>query len=144
MTGEDTNIQIVQELFSAYNKGDIKTIISHLAEDKCDWRVPVTNDYHGMDFAKPRHNRREIESFFKEFLSVIEPLEAKALRFTAQNGRVFIELVERGRIKATGEEYSTPVAMLCELKNGKVTMLHYYVDTTEVRRALEANISKAA
>jgi ketosteroid isomerase-like protein len=144
MTLQEKNIKIVKDMFSAYNKGDIKTITEHLAGDKCDWKIPMTNDFTGLDFAKPRSTRQEVESFFKEFLAVIDPIEAKTLRYTAQDDRVIVELNDLGRIKATGKEYSTPAIMVIELKNEKVTMLHYYMDTSEVRRALEGKISKAA
>jgi ketosteroid isomerase-like protein len=144
MTEQEKNIQIVKDMFSAYNKGDIKTIVDHVAGDKLEWKCPVTNDFTGLDFAKPRHTRQEVESFFREYLGVIDPIEAKTLRFMAQDDRVIVELIERGRIKATGKEYSTPAVMVIGLKNEKVTMLHYYLDTTEVRRELEAKVSKAA
>jgi ketosteroid isomerase-like protein len=136
MSVDEKNIQIVKEMFSAYNRGDFKAVIDRLAEDGCDWRVPVTN--------KPRHTRTEVESFFREFTDIIDPIELKALRFTAQDDRVIVELNERGRIKANGMDYSLPVVMVCELKNGKVTLLHYYLDTAEIRRALETKVSKAA
>lgn len=145
MTVQEKNIQIVKDMFSAYNRGDIKTITEHLAGDKLDWKCPVTNDFTGMDFAKLRHARQEVESFFREFLGVIEPIEAKTLHVTAQDDRVIVELTERARIKATGKEYSTPAVMVIELKKEKATMVHYYLDTAVIRRALlEAKMNKAA
>lgn len=144
MTEQEKNIQIVKDMFSAYDKKDIKSIIDSLAEDRVDWKCPVTSDISGMEFAKPRHNRHEVESFFKEFLGSIEPIEEKPARFTAQDDRVIVEGTEHSRVKATGLEYTADFVMVVELKNGKATVFHYYQDTAEIRQALRGEVRRAA
>ena len=63
MTEQEKNIQIVKDMFSAYGKGDIKTITDSVA-DHVDWKCPVMNDLSLISWAKPRHNPLEVQSFF--------------------------------------------------------------------------------
>jgi hypothetical protein len=144
MTEQEKNIEIVKDMFSAYGRKDLKALVAHVAEDKVDWKCPVTGDISGMDFAKPRHNRHEVESFFKEFLDAIEPIEEKPVRFTAQDDRVIVEGIEHSKVRSTGVEYKAAFVMVIELKEGKVTQFHYYLDTEDIRRALRGEVSKAA
>lgn len=144
MTEQEKNIEIVKNMFSAYDKGDTKTVINSLSEDKVNWKCPVTSDVSGMSFAEPRHNRPEVESFFKEFLGAVEPIETKPVRFTAQDDRVIVEGTEYSKVKSTGMEYKSDFVMVIGLNKGKVTTLHYYLDTVDIRRALRGEIRKAA
>ncbi len=144
MTQQEKNKEIVKDMFTAYDRKDLKTLTGSVAEDKVDWKCPVTNDFSGMSFAKPRHNRREVESFLNEFLDAIEPIEMKPMRFTAQDDRVIVEGIEHSRVKSTGIEYRSDWVMVVGLKDGKVTQFHYYLDTTDMRRALKGEVSKAA
>jgi ketosteroid isomerase-like protein len=144
MSEQEKNIELVKDMFYAYDKGDIKTIVESLAEDKIDWKCPLTNDFSGMEFAKPRHNRHEVESFFKEFLGAIEPIEVKPLRYTAQEDRVIVEGIEHSKVKSTGIEYKVAFVMVVGLSKGKVTEFNYYADTADVRLALQGKVSKAA
>jgi ketosteroid isomerase-like protein len=144
MTEQEKNIKIVQNMFSAYDKGDIKTIINNVADDKVDWKCPVASDISSISWAKPRHNRQEVESFFKELQENIEPIELKPLRFTAQDDRVIVEGIEHSKIRSTGNEYKVDWVMVCVLKNGKVTLLYDYLDTADVIRASQREIRKAA
>lgn len=144
MTEQEKNIQIVKDMFSAYDKGDLKTLINSVADDKVDWKCPVTNDISTISWAKPRHNRQEVESFFNEFRENVEHIEMKPLRFTAQDDCVVVEGKEHSRIRSTGNEYSVDWVMVFVLKNGKVTELYEYLDTAEVTRALQQEVRKAA
>lgn len=144
MTEQKKNIKIVKEMFDAYERRDIKALINSLA-DTVDWRCPVTNDFSGpLTWGKPRHNRKEVEDFFKEVLRDITPIEMKPIRFTAQDDRVIVEGADLGKTTVTGIEYLVNWVMVLTLKNGKVTLLHDYFDTVEIARALEGRMSKAA
>lgn len=144
MTEQGKNMEIVKAMFAAYDRRDVKTILDSLTEDKVDWKCPVTSDISGMDFAKPRHNRSEVENFFREFLDAVEPIETKPVRFTAQDDRVIVEGTEHSKVRSTGMEYKAGFVMVIGLRNGKVTEFHYYLDTVDVRRALRGEVSKAA
>lgn len=143
MTEQEINMQIVKQLFLAYEKGDIKTIIAGLA-DHVDWKCPVMNDFSLITWANPRHNPVEVQSFFTEFLEKVEPLSMQPLRYTAQDDRVIVEGTERSRIRSTGGEYSVDWVMVFVMKNGKCTQVSDYLDTTAVIRAMRKEVSKAA
>ena len=143
MTEQEKNIKIVKELFHAFGRGDVSFIVNSLA-DRVEWRCPVTNTISGpVTWGKTRHNRLEVEAFFKELLRDITPLEMKPLRFTARDDRVMIEGADHSKATATGIEYLVNWVMVVTLENGKVTLVHDYFDTAEIARALEGRVSKA-
>lgn len=144
MTEQEKNIKIVKDMFEAFGRGDLRSVISSLA-DAVEWRCPVTNDSSGpVTWGKTRRNRAEVESFFKEVLRDITPIEMKPLRFTAQDDRVVVEGADHSKATATGIEYLVNWVAVFTLRDGRVTVMHDYFDTAEIGRALEGKLSKAA
>ncbi len=143
MTEQEKNIQIIRDMFTAYGKGDINTIIDGLA-DNVDWRCPVLNDLSLISWAKPRRSPSEVQSFFIEFLEEVEPLSMQPLRFTAQDDRVIVEGKEHSRIRSTGSEYLVDWVMVFVMKNGKCTQVSDFLDTSEVIRAMQQKVRKVA
>ncbi len=144
MTEEGKNVQIVRDMFAAFDRGDLKSLLNFVA-DKVEWRAPVTNDISGpIVWAKPRRTKPEVESFFKEYLENIKPIEMKPLRVTAKDDRVIVEGTERSRVISTGSEYHVSWVMLFTLKNGLVTLFDNYLDTSDVLKALGMTLRKAA
>ncbi len=143
MTEQEKNVQIIKAMFSAYDRGDIKTVIDHLA-DHVDWKCPVANDFSVISWANPRHSPLEVHRFFNEFLEKVEPLSMRPMRFTAQDDRVIVEGTERSRIRSTGGEYSVDWVMVFVMENGKCTQVSDYLDTSAVIRAIQREVRKAA
>jgi hypothetical protein len=144
MTDQEKNTKIVKDMFDAFGRHDLKSVIDSVAAT-VDWKCPVTNDLSGpITWAKPRHSRQEVEKFFKELLRNITPIEMKPIRFTAQDDRVIVEGADHSKAASTGIEYLVNWVMVFTLKSGKVTLMHDYFDTVEIARALEGKVSKAA
>lgn len=144
MTEQEKNIKIVKEMFEAFDRRDLGSLVQRLA-DSVEWRCPVTNAASGpVTWGRTRHTPREVEAFFREMLRDVTPLEMKPLRFTAQDDRVIVEGADHSKATATGIEYLVNWVMVFTLRNGKVTIMHDYFDTAEIARALEGRVSKAA
>lgn len=143
MKEEEKNIKIVENMFAAFQKGDIESFLNSLA-DNVDWRFPVTTNVSApITWAKPRHGRQEVEVFFNELFDHVIP-RLKPVRYTSQDDRVVVEGSDRGKAKATGNEYLVDWVTVITLVSGKVTMLYHYFDTADVLRAIGAEIRKAA
>ena len=143
MLEERKNIKIVKDMFAAFEKGDLKSLIDNLS-DNVEWRSPVMAVPSGPIFwSKPRHNRQEVEFFFKELLDNTSP-RINPVQFTAQDNRVIVEGTDRGSAKATGASYMVDWVMVMTLKKGKVTRCDHYFDTTDIVKAMNIEIRKAA
>jgi hypothetical protein len=144
MNEEGKNIQLIQDMFAAFDRGDLKTLMNNVA-DAVEWRSPVTNAVTGpITWSKPRRSKREVEAFFRDYLEKIKPLVFKPLRFTAKDDRVIVEGTEHSTVISSGGEYLINWVMLITVKNGKVTEFLNYYDTADIVRAMEAQVHRAA
>ncbi len=88
---EQENVQVVQQHFVAFEQGDLKAALNAFAED-IDFQSPVTRTApEEISWAKPRHSREEIATFFKELGEKIDTERMEILEFTAQGNRVIVE-----------------------------------------------------
>ena len=64
MTQEARNIGIVQDAYAAFGRGDIDTILGHLA-DEIVWNAVYGAGSH-VPTAGERHGKRAVAEFFKQ------------------------------------------------------------------------------
>lgn len=96
---EQENVQAVQRLYAAFERGDVHSALEMLTED-VDWRSPVTRtEPSELSRARPRRGRGQVAQFFKELGEKVQPEQFKLLKFTAQGDRVVVEGRNRGRVK---------------------------------------------
>ncbi|NIO18961.1 ketosteroid isomerase, partial [bacterium] len=89
-----------------------------LAED-IDWQSPTTRTQPTeISWAKPRHSREEVATWFKELLEKVQPERLETLEFTAQGDRVIVEGRNRGTVKSTGRAYEHDWVMVFTLREG--------------------------
>jgi ketosteroid isomerase-like protein len=144
MTEQEKNIQLVNDVFAALNRGDINYILD-IAADNIDWQSPVTGTIaEPISWAKPRRGKAELESFFKELFEKITLVEIKPLTFTAQDDRVFVEGTTKNIVKSNKQEYFVTWVMAITVRNGKCLRLRQYYDTADVLKAFPLEMRKAA
>jgi ketosteroid isomerase-like protein len=146
MTLQEKNIQTMKDIFETCKKGDYEALLNYVADD-CDWWSPVTNTAsEAISWAKPRHGRAEVSSFFKEAFSKVKPIEIKPAHYTAQNDYVIVEGSSRGMASTTGCEFFINWVMVCTLANGKIKRLRNYYDTADLTKSLvgTCEVRKAA
>src|SRR5689334_19755733 len=125
-TSEHPNSSLIQKIYSAFNSGDIQTVLANLAPG-AEWvnYGPAVVPYFGVFTAR-------IEEFFK------------AIGTTTTGGRVMIDqyiasgdlVVTRGRYTATvqdtGSKIDAPIVHLFTVRDGKVTSWNGYSDSAAV------------
>lgn len=138
MMNEKENIQVVQQMFKAFGQRNLQGVLNTLAED-VDWQSPTTRTKHEqISWAKPRHSREEVATFFKEMLEKVQPERLETLENTAQDDRVIVEGWNRGTVKSTGNTYEHDWVMVFTIRKGKIVRLRHYYDTNDVMVAFHS------
>jgi ketosteroid isomerase-like protein len=130
-----SNIQTVQEIYSAFGAGDVPTILSKLAAD-IEWDADASGD---IPFLVPRRGVDGVGAFFQSLA------QADFTKFEPttylETGNVVVALIDATfTVKATGKT----VAMVDEAHiwrfgpDGKVVNFRHRVDTLAHHRAFNA------
>ena len=133
--GEQANSSLIQKMYSAFNNGDIQTVLANVAPG-AEWvnYGPAAVPYFGVFTG-------HIEDFFK------------AIGTTTTGGHVAVDqyiasgdmVVTRGRytatVRDTGSKIDAPIVHLFAVRDGKVTSWNGYSDSAAV---LAAHTSQSA
>jgi ketosteroid isomerase-like protein len=122
---EGENVERIQELYAAFGRGDVPTILSQLTDDAVLYdpgppEVPHAGRYRGPE---------EVGQFFGRIAETVEIEEFAPTEFVAQGDRVVVLGSLRGRVKATGRSYDNEWAHVWTLRDGKVAGMQIYEDT---------------
>lgn len=131
-----TNKQIVQTILQAYEKQDLPTVMSYMADDVV-WFTQ--GDKSAIPYCGTYNGKAAVEGYF-----MLEAKLIKATTFTPtgltggddEATQVFTahEVVE---VLATGKSYTTEFAMIIQLNNGLVSHVTSLMDTLAVAKAFE-------
>ena len=122
---EGENVQRIQELYAAFGRGDVPTILSQMTDDVVLYdpgppEVPHAGRYHGPD---------GVGQFFGRVADTVEIEEFAPTEFVAQGDRVIVLGSLRGRVKATDRSYDNEWAHVWTLRDDKVAGMQIYEDT---------------
>lgn len=136
---EQSNVQVVQDAYAAFKRGDLQGILDRCADD-VDWRTfgPDT-----LRETKPRHGKEEVQQFFGEVDADWDFTSFEPEQFIAQGDSVVCLGRYAGTSKATGRSFASEFAMHFVLKDGKVTRFREYTDTANMVAALEVRAARA-
>ncbi|HET6851779.1 MAG TPA: nuclear transport factor 2 family protein [Pyrinomonadaceae bacterium] len=128
-----TNLNSVQQVYNAFEKGDIPTVLAFLTPD-CAWTeaegFPYGGTYHGP--------RAVLEGVFMRLGSEWEGFAAVPDEFI-DGGDTIVALGKySGTYKRTGKSFQAKFAHVWKISDGKARQFVQYVDTLVVQRALEA------
>lgn len=127
------NLERVQQMYAAFGRGDIPSILDALATD-ATWHVqgPARVPMFGL-----RRGRREIAEFFQSLVenAAIEQFEPR--EFVAQGERVVVLGYERGRAKSTGQSFEGEWAHIFMFRQGQVISFREYCDSGAIADAFD-------
>jgi uncharacterized protein len=127
----EANVQAVQELYAAFGRGDIETVLDGFAED-VEWVIPGPAD---IPFAGQRHGREQVAQFFRELEQAEEIQEFEPQEYIAQADKVVVLGHYRARIKSTGRTVEGDWAHVLTLKQGRVARFREFTDTATMAAA---------
>ncbi len=123
----------VQEIYSAFGRGDVPAILARLADD-----VVLETEGPGIiSFTGTRHGVAETKGFFdaigKDHLNPVLTMTD----FVASGDTVAAIGRYEATMKATGKRVSSPVAHYWKFRDGKVARYTGFLNTAAVVEALQ-------
>ena len=123
---EQANEQLVRNLYDAFGRGDIQTMLNALADD-VDWYDPGPP---AVAHAGRYRGREDVLRFFSRIGESLEIETFQPTEFIVQGDRVIALGSIRAKAKQTGLVYDNEWAMSWTLRDGRVTKWQIYEDTT--------------
>lgn len=128
---EQENIQVVQQTYENFKKGDIAALLNLYSVD-VDWFVPTTEN---LPFTGRRTGRESVAEFFamvaeSQTLQVFEPRE-----FIAQGDMVVVLGNYTWQVKGTGRLWAGEFAHVCTVRDGLIVAFQEYTDTAAAEKA---------
>lgn len=129
---QQSNVEIVEQLYDAFNQGDLETVMAGFADD-ITWTEPEGSPlgggtYHGRDAV--------MQNAFAPLDELYETFEASVDRFIDGGDTIVAEGTQRGTM-SDGTVHEIPAAHIMDLKNGKVQQFTSYEDTALGQQLLE-------
>jgi ketosteroid isomerase-like protein len=137
------NLATIGAIYEAFGKGDIPTILDHLADD-VRWEEWADNTAQkaGVPWMQARHGKAGALEFFQVMGDRLQVTEVSVLSLMAGGNQVAVEFVIACDVKGTGRRYRDEELHLWTLnEDGKVTRLRHYTDTAKHIEAAQGGAS---
>ena len=132
---EQENIQVIKDIYLAFERGDIPTLLNALTQD-VDWLFVGRPE--DVPFAGPRHGQEQMMAFFSTIAQTVDVLAFEPHEIMAFDNHVLVLGHERLRIKSTNQVVDSDWAHLFRLQNGKVSRVQEFYDTASIAAAFTA------
>lgn len=122
----DANIALVQDLYAAYGKGDIATLLAAMTPD-IDWHSGGrATDYPGFG---PRKGIEQVREFFGIAAENNEYSHFTPREFYACGDKVFVLGDYAITLRKTGRAMTSDWAHIFTIRDGKVSAFREFLDT---------------
>ncbi|QCX38456.1 ketosteroid isomerase [Aureibaculum algae] len=130
---ENQSMQIIDNLYKAFEKGDIPTIMGSMSP-KIEWNEAESNSMaSGNPYIGPD---AIINGVFARLGAEHEYFKLADIELhEMSNNKVLATLRYDAKNKKTGKDYNAQAAHLWALKNGKIISFQQYVDTKKLAEA---------
>jgi len=132
---ESQNTTLVQNIYAAFGRGDIQTLLDGL-DEQIVWR-PVIGASSSVPTAGNRRGKAAVGEFFRTLSETSTFEDFQTNEFVAQGDKVVVIGRYTGTAKATGRQYRSEWTMVFTLKNGKVVEFREFTDTAALNAAWE-------
>ena len=133
---EQQNLDVVQQqVYAAFGRGDIPTILNALAYD-VDWQSPGPAT---IPWAGVWRGRDQVARWFTVIGETAEFEEFTPQEFFARGDKVMVLGYERFRIKSTGRTVANELAQVYMLHEGKIVRFREYYDTAALAEAFRGS-----
>lgn len=127
------NKEVVRRYFDAVNRGDMDTITALLGDDASFWVPPSLPD--GVEF----RGKAMVLKLFTQSVGLYDPdagLTVEIRSMTAEDERVAVELVIRGKAAAGGGAYENWYHFLFRIRDGRIREIREHLDSLYAYRTL--------
>jgi uncharacterized protein len=133
---EMDNARIVREALSAYQRGDLQTVLTYFSDD-IELQVSLPRDV--VPWGGERRGKTELVECFAGLAEIRQREQFEPREFIAQGDEVAVVGFERWRIKATGHTIDNNWVMIFTVKNGTITRIRVFEDTAKIVAALRGS-----
>ncbi len=135
----ETNLQIVKNIYAAFQAGNIPYIIDQL-DDAVEWKEAEVQE---IPFSGAYHGKASVPDFFRRIGEAVEVTAFTPASFIAEGDRVAAFGNWQGRVRKTQRTFSSDWAMLWRFRGGKIVFYQGYVDTAAEAAAHRASAMSA-
>ena len=129
MSQQDGNIQTIQRLYAAFQRGEIEVILDAVAPD-CNWAVETTST--AAPWYGQRTGRYEVAEYFEDFGKTMEIEEFTPISIAANDSDEVLAVIRvRGRNRGTGRNVSMNTHHYFKLRDGQVCYWRGSEDTAQ-------------
>ena len=132
---EQENIQIVQDLYAAFGRGDMTAVLGQLSED-VDWHF-VANQA-DIPFAGCHKGHQAMLNFFSVVAQTTDIYEFGPHEVISATDRVIALGHERVGVKSTGRIFESDWVHLFTVREGKIVRVQEFYDTAAIAAAFRS------
>ena len=130
-----SNLEIVQGAYAAFQRGDIDGLLGALAEDVA-WTGPKVE---GASFGGTYEGRAGVAKFFQDMMAEQEILEFVITDWIADGDKVVAVVQAKIRVRSTQKEDATTLVHISTVKDGKLANFLEVHDTASTAAAYRAD-----
>ena len=132
---EESNEQIVRDIYAAYLRADLDAVLNTCSEDT-EWLAFGPANY--LPYAGRHCGREQVARYFAILDDKEESDHLVPQVFVAKEDRVIVFGNYRARINANGRRFETDFVHVFTLRDGKITRFRDFYDTAAVVEAYRA------
>jgi uncharacterized protein len=133
--GADENVKTIQDVYEAFGRGDVQTVLEAVADD-VDWATETSSTvapWYGI-----RRGKDGVASFFEAFGSAMEVQEFTPYAFAANDSDVHTVVHCRATNRTTGKAIDHDLHHFFRFKNGKIALYRGTEDTAQTEAAFRS------
>jgi uncharacterized protein len=131
---EQKNVELTQQIFKAFEEGNLQFLLSLLAED-VEWQVAGSREH--TPLAGKYHGAEQVAEIFRTVSEFLELKQFQPQEFVAQGDRVVVFGHAVGYMLPTDRAVEYDWVHLYTLRDGKITKFKEYLDTAAIATALD-------
>jgi ketosteroid isomerase-like protein len=133
---EAQNTAVVQDMYAAFGRGDIATLIGHLAEDIVWVGVYGTGPH--VPTSGERRGKVQVQEFFQQVADTVKFSRFEPKDFIA-SGNTVVTLGHYTATTPVGKEFDGDFAMVFSMRDGKVMRFQEFCDSAGINAAYTAD-----
>lgn len=126
-----SNTAVVEDVYAAFGRGDIRAILDLIAED-CQWERWADNSAQqaGLPYLQPQHGPSGVEAFFAA-VTALQIHDFQVLGLIAGEREVAVKILIEASTPSGGRFRDEELHLWTVGEHGKIVGLRHYIDTAK-------------
>jgi len=128
------NMKVVEAMMAAWKKRDVEGFIATLADDI---------EYHWHPTKRPAVGKDKMRKFLSNYEAGFDQQEWRVVHSAEAGNVLFVEGMEVLVDRSTGVKMDNPFVQVFELRDGLITRMRDYYDTSQVHAPAKPDAAQA-